>query len=237
MWILPRMSRSVLAGTLVVALFWGGCGPRTLNSMKDAHQAGRYGEVAAMDVSCAPEDDRCNQMHLLKGDACYILGRRAEGESRDSTARARFECAETHLGAGIRQTEAARSGEWEIAGSERPQWYLNRAESLRQLQDLLSGDTARTVSNRLLEFGRMYREAVPGAAAPHFYVATARYALLQPKLIDVSSGDPSVCEELNAIQTVLDEAPADEVSDAIQDNVESLHDQLERQRERADCSS
>jgi hypothetical protein len=53
----------------------------------------------------------------------------------------------------------------------------------------------------------------------------------------VSSGDPSVCEELNAIQTVLDEAPADEVSDAIQDNVESLHDQLERQRERADCSS
>lgn len=234
MWIRTHGSRFLLACFLVFALFWAGCSQ--VGQMKEFHQKGEYQKLANMEVSCTPSDEGCNQMHLLKGDACYVLGRRAEGADRDSTARRHFKCADTHLGAGIRQSEAKGSAQWKIAGSDRPQWYLNRAESLRQRQDLLKGDSARAVSERLLEFGQTYREAVPDAAAPYFYVATARYARLQPKLIDVPPGDTAVCDELGAIQTILDEAPVGDASDAIRDNVESLNRQLDNQRERVDCS-
>jgi hypothetical protein len=234
MWLSDRASRLALAGTLVAALLWAGCGLRALDQMKDAHRQGRFAEVAAMDVDCNPGDERCGQMHLLKGDACYVLGRTAEREGEDSTATARFRCADSHLGAGIRQTEAAGAG-WTVAGTDRRQWYTNRAESLRQLQDLLAGDSARAVSTRLLEFGRTFREATPDAAAPYFYVATARYALLQPRLVDAPTGDGDVCEELGAIRTVLDEAPSG--PDTIQKNLGRLRRQIDSQRSRLDCPS
>jgi hypothetical protein len=236
MWISDRTARHVLVSMLVAALLSAGCGLRALDEMKEDHRQGQYTEVAAMDVSCDPGDDRCNQMHLLKGDACYVLGRRAESADEDSTARARFACAETHLGEGLRQTEPG-SGDWAIAGNDRAQWYTNRAESLRQLQDLLAGDSARTVSRRLLEFGRTYRETIPDAAAPHFYIATARYALLQPRLLDAPSGDADVCGELDTIISTLDEAPPAPDTSSVHTNIESLRRQLDRQRSRLDCSS
>jgi len=231
-----RVSRALLASALVLALVLAGCRPRALKSMKDAHQQGRYGEVADRAVDCDAGDDRCNQMHLLKGDACYVLGRRAEAAERDSTARVRFECADTHLGIGIEQTEAD-AVDWAVAGKDRTQWYTNRAESLRQLQDLQSGDAARTISKQLLDFGQAFREVDPKTAAPYFYVATARYALVQPQLIDAQPGDTDVCDELNGIRTVLDDAPsgAGTPSD-IQDNVESLRRQINSQRLRLNCA-
>ncbi|MFB6248763.1 MAG: hypothetical protein ABEL97_09355 [Salinibacter sp.] len=231
-----RALHVVLAGMLTAGLLLAGCGPRILQSTKEAHRQGRFAEVAATEVSCGPADDRCNQMHLLKGDACYRLGRKAEQAGADSTARTRFRCAARHLGAGIRQTEGA--ADWTIAGGDRTQWYTNRAESLRQLQDLLTGDSARAVSRRLLDFGRTYRRAAPGAAAPPFYVATARYALLQPRLLNAPAGDDEVCSALDSIRTVLDEAPSvpDSVS-TVQEALPRLRRQVVRQRTRLDCSS
>lgn len=236
MWMSNRASQILLASALAVALLCAGCGPRALKSMKDAHQRGRYAEVAEMDVDCDPGDDRCNQMHLLKGDACYVLGRRAEAAEQDSTARVRFECAETHLGTGIEQTEMD-AADWAIAGKDRTQWYTNRAESLRQLQDLQSGDAARAVSTELLDFGQTFREVDPDVAAPYFYIATARYALVQPQLIDAQPGDTDACDELNGIRTVLNDAPsgAGTPSD-VQDNVESLRRQIKSQRVRLNCA-
>jgi hypothetical protein len=154
-----------------------------------------------MDIDCDAGDDRCNQMHLLKGDACYVLGRRAEAAEQDSTARVRFECAETHLGTGIEKTEA-NAADWTVAGKDRTQWYTNRAESLRQLQDLQSGNAARAVSKALLDFGRAFRDVDLDAAAPYFYIATARYALVQPQLIDAQPGDADICDELNGIRRI-----------------------------------
>jgi hypothetical protein len=236
MWMSDRTARHVLVGLLAAALLGAGCGLRALDEMKEAHRQMQYAEVAAMDVSCGPGDDRCSQMHLLKGDACYVLGRRAEAADADSTARLRFACAETHLGAGIRQTEPG-SGDWGVAGNNRPQWYTNRAESLRQLQDLMAGDSARTVSRRLLEFGRTYRETIPDEAAPYFYVATAQYALLQPRLLDAPSSDADICGALDTIMTTLEEAPSARDTSVVRANIESLRRQIDRERSRLDCSS
>jgi len=233
MWMSDRTARHVLVSILVAALLGAECGLRALDEMKEAHRQAQYTEVASQDVSCDPGDARCNQMHLLKGDACYVLGRRAEA---DSTARARFTCAETHLGTGIRQTDPG-SGDWAIAGNDRSQWYTNRAESLRQLQDLLAGDSARAVSRRLLEFGQTYRETLPDAAAPYFYIGTAQYALLQPQLLDAQPGDAGVCGELDTIIATLDEAPSAPDTSDVPANIESLRRQLDRQRSRLDCSS
>lgn len=236
MWSSDRTARHVLVSMLIAALLGGGCGLRALDEMQETHRQGQYAEVAGMAVSCDPGDDRCNQMHLLKGDACYVLGRRSEAADEDSTARARFACAETHLREGIRQTEPG-SGDWAIADNDRAQWHTNRAESLRQLQDLMAGDSARAVSRRLLEFGRTYRETVPEAAAPHFYIATAQYALLQPRLLDAPPGDTDVCGELDGIITTLDEAPSAPDTSSVHTSIESLRRQLDRQRSRLDCSS
>jgi hypothetical protein len=238
MWSSSRGPRHVLASALAAALLLAGCGLKALDAMKDAHRQGRFAEVAAMTVDCDPGDARCGQMHLLKGDACYRRGRRAEAAAADSTAEAHFRCAARHLGTGIRQTEAAGAAGWRVAGGDRRQWYTNRAESLRQLQDLRVGDSARAVSRRLLAFGQSYREAVPEAAAPHFYVATARYALLQPRLLDAPDGDEAVCSALDTIRTVLDEAPAVPDSAAtVQEALPPLRRQIERQRTRLDCAS
>jgi hypothetical protein len=238
MWSSSRGSRRVLAGLLAAALLLAGCGLKALDAMKDAHRQGRFAEVAVMAVDCTPDDDRCNQMHLLKGDACYRRGRRAEANAADSTAEARFRCAARHLGTGIRQTEAVGAADWAVAGGDRRQWYTNRAESLRQLQDLQVGDSARAVSRRLLAFGQTYREAVPEAVAPHFYVATARYALLQPRLLDAPDGKEAVCSALDTIRTGLDEAPsAPDSADTIQEALPSLRRQIERQHARLDCAS
>ena len=239
MWSLNRVFRPALAAGLVAVLLLVGCGPRVLQSTKDAHQQGRFAEVAAAEISCTPDDERCNQMHLLKGDACYRLGREAERAGADSTAEARFRCAARHLGAGIRQTEAGDTADWTIAGNDRTQWYTNRAESLRQLQDLLVGDSARAVSSRLLDFGRTYREVAPDAPAPYFYVATARYALLQPRLLDAPPGDPTACTELGALLAVLEEAPpaSDAAAGPVRDHLRGLRRQIDRQHSRLDCSS
>lgn len=228
-----RVSRFLLAGFVVFALFWAGCSQ--LEEMKENHQQKKYQKVANVEISCAPSDEECNQMHLLKGDACYRLGVKAEmGEEAepDSTIRRHFKCADTHLGEGIRQSEAKGAAQWTIAGSDRAQWYENRAESLRQLRDLSEGDTARAVTERLLTFGQAYREAFPDAAAPYFYVGKARYTLLQPRLIDP---DSAVCEELSAIQDVLEKAPTEDAPDGIRTNIEDLNGSLESQRDRADC--
>ena len=236
MWDSDRPSRLLLTSTLVAALLLAGCGLKALDAMKDAHRERQFAEVAAVEVDCDPDDDRCSQMHLLKGDACYVLGREAEAAGADSTAEARFRCATRHLGAGIRQTEA-RAGGWAVAGKDRTQWYTNRAESLRQLQDLLAGDSARAGSRRLLDFGRQFEGVAPDAAAPPFYVATARYALLQPRLIDAPDGDPEVCTALDEIHAVLDEAPAPDAAGPVQENLDRLRRQIDSQRSRLDCSS
>lgn len=236
MWMSKRIPRLLLAGPLVAALLLSGCGPKALDSMKEAHRNGRYAEVADRDVSCTADDDRCNQTHLLKGDACYVLGRKAERSDRDSTARARFRCAAHHLGTGIQLTESD-SKDWVVAGNDRPQWYKNRAESLRQLQDLLTGEEARTVSRDLYEYGQTYQKALADRAAPYFYIATARYALVQPKLIDASPGDEDICGTLTEIKETLEEAPSGpEIPTPVSDNVEQLSRQLDRQHARLDCS-
>lgn len=236
MWDSDRPSRFVLTSTLIAALLLAGCGLKALDAMKDAHREGQFAEVAGMEVDCDPADDRCHQMHLLKGDACYALGREAEAADADSTAEARFRCATRHLGMGIRQTEA-QSGGWAIAGKDQAQWYVNRAESLRQLQDLLAGDSARAVSGRLLDFGQRFQTVAPDAAAPPFYVATARYALLQPRLIDAPAGDAEVCTALNEIHAMLAEAPAPDSAGPVRENLDGLRRQIDSQRSRLDCSS
>lgn len=237
MWTCNRVAPLLLAGTLVAALLLSGCGPKALKSMKDAHRNGQYSEVATREVSCTDTDDRCNQMHLLKGDACYVLGRQAEQNDRDSTAREHFRCAAHHLGTGIQRTDAD-SKDWVVAGTARPQWYKNRAESLRQLQDLLAGNEARSVSRDLYEYGQTYQQALPDRAAPYFYVATARYALVQPKLLDASDGDDEVCGALTEITQTLDQAPSGpDIPTAVSTNVEQLARQIDRQRDRLECSS
>jgi len=238
MWCSNPIFPSALAGALAAAGLLAGCAPRALESMKEAHQQGRFVEVAATEVSCEADDERCNQMHLLKGDACYALGRGAEQPGADSTAEVRFRCAAHHLGAGIRQTETGGTAAWTIADDDRTRWYTNRAESLRQLQDLLVGESARAVSTRLLDFAQTYREVTPDAAAPHFYVATARYALLQPRLLDAPPGDPTACKELSALLTGLEKAPpvSDSASGPVQDSLRRLHRQIDRQHSRLDCS-
>jgi hypothetical protein len=90
------------------------------------------------------------------------------------------------------------------------------------------------VSKALLDFGRAFRDVDPDAAASYFYIATARYALVQPQLIDAQPGDADVCDELNGIRSVLDEAPSG--STDVQDNVEGLRRQINSQRLRLNCA-
>ena len=220
---------------LLVASFVVACGARTLQSMKESHREGALENVVAVDVACTPNEDGCAQMHLLKGDACYRLGRQAERADQDSTAAAHLECADTHLSAGIEQAAAQPPDDptWQVAGGDRTQWYANWAETLRQLQDLRSGEDARRTSRRLLDVAEQFQSVAPEAAAPSFYAATARFALLQPDLIDAPAGDADACGTLTAIHDSLADAPAG--SDPVADRIETLQRLVDREQDRLAC--
>jgi hypothetical protein len=136
----PRSShQNVLLGValVAVALFLAltGCprAVRELDSAKELQKAQKYEQLAALKIECKAKDEGCNQLHLLKGDACFRLARQA---TDNNTKRTRLDCATTELPEGIDMTK-----DWSVGQLDRAQFYGNTCEAARLRADF--GDRPR----------------------------------------------------------------------------------------------
>lgn len=211
-----RYLRLLLLFTLVLLL--AGCGGLT-KQIKEAKQLqadARFEELAALSVDCAPDDKGCNQLYLLKGDACYRLGKDAQAADDPAAARERYTCADTHLEAGLDATEG-----WDadVFGPEEV-WYTNWCESLRQLQDLSTGDAARGYTDELMGCAEAFGAALPDHVGAIYFHNSARYAQIQPMLLD---DDAAVqCPILEAIADALADAAPRAAGTAYEPNYDRL---------------
>ncbi|MBI4596735.1 MAG: hypothetical protein HY730_10250, partial [Candidatus Tectomicrobia bacterium] len=110
-----------------------GCVTSQLSQFKKHYDSQEYTWIAEQEVSCSPSEEGCNQLHLIKGNACYELATHGQSPLRY------FECSATHLEMGIDQT---RQWQLEKFNLNRPQNHENLGESLRRWRDLEKGAKA-----------------------------------------------------------------------------------------------
>ena len=183
-------NRFALTVLLVFVFLLAACGTvGQLNKTKKHWQAQDYQWIAGQEISCKPSEEGCNQLHLLKGDACFRLAK------QDVEPLAHYQCSAKHLNLGIQQTS-----DWQLKELDlnRAQTYENLCESLRQWQDLERGQRARQVAGLLLQTAEEFLAAEPGNLAAIYFLSSARYTMLQPELLDPS--DPqTLCRQLKGI--------------------------------------
>ena len=154
-----------------------------------------YAWIAEQEISCNASDEGCNQLHLIKGDACLRLAKQEEAAQKKVEAQAHYECVVTHLELGIQQTT-----NWEARTLDlnRSQTYENLCEALRGWQDLEQGDKAEQLTQRLLTTAQNFLTVEPGNLAAIYFLSSAQFTLLRKDLLN--PGDPSaLCNKLNTI--------------------------------------
>lgn len=158
---------------------------RPLEKAKDLAGKQDYASAANLEIKCDDSCEGCNQLHLVKGDACYRLAKNGQEPLKH------YACAAGDLTEGIGQTR-----DWSNLG--RTQTYINLCESLRNWEDLSSGAAADSINERLLTTAGQFLAAEPGNACGVYYQNTARYAKLRPCQLHPENC-PTLCTQLDGI--------------------------------------
>ncbi len=170
-------------------LLAGGCCSfstvRSLDKAKDLSGKGDYASVAGLKIDCDASCDGCNQLHLLKGDACYRLAKNGQEPMKQ------YQCAATELADGIQMTS-----QWQ--NLSRRQTYTNLCEALRSLRDLSSGQQADGINNQLLKTAQGFLSAEQGNACGVYFLTNAQFAQKRSCLLHPDQC-PAICAELNAM--------------------------------------
>lgn len=181
---------------LLLAILAAGCAPtiRELSDFKQAAGQGDYTTIAAREVTCAQGDRGCNQVHLIKGDACFRVA--AGGDA------GRWDCAIQHLARGIDMTPGTTTE----LGPLQP-LYENLLEAIRQRRDLARLRTEAAPITALLESrAQTFHHTFPTAPAGYYYLASAQLT----RALDTADTAPEAsCRALNDLQSLLARAPAE----------------------------
>jgi hypothetical protein len=191
-----RKMASRAAVILVIIVLAAGCAPtiRELADFKRAADAGDYTTIAAREVTCTQGNRGCDQVHLIKGDACFRLA--AGGDP------GRWDCAIQHLALGIDLVGGTATN----MGSTQP-YYENLLEALRQRSDSARSHAEATPFTTQLESrAQAFHQAFPTAPAGYYYLASAQ---LTRALRDVNTAPDAACHTLNDLQSLLARAPAE----------------------------
>lgn len=211
---------------LAAVLLVGGCSPTVslLGKAKQRAAAGDYAPNSKMEVQCTAQDEGCNQLHFLKGDACFRLA------EQDVDPRANFSCAAEHLKLGIDQTKQWQTGNLTL---NRSRAYENLCESLRRLRGL-EGERAGDINNLLLAAARQFRTLEPRSPAAVYFVENARYNGLHSCLLHPERC-PALCGELASIVQNLNGAAAQAGGTAYEAPIRELAREVSKDRELTGC--
>ena len=132
-----KNSLKVLSLLLIIFILPACLTLRGLDKAKKNYNDGKYSAVTKIEIDCKKKDAGCNQLYLLKGNACYKLAKEGKGNTKGF-----YFCASANLETGINMTTS-----WE--GNDRAQNYTNLSDSLKELQDLNSGEAASNATEKL----------------------------------------------------------------------------------------
>lgn len=218
----------------VAALFaLGGCCVKTtkaLSDMKDRVTKERVEEadyqwVARQSVSCKQTCDGCNQLHLIKGDACYRLAKAGKDP------KTYYALAVKHLDKGIAMTE---NGQWEDLGLDRARYFTNLCESLLSWRELLSKDEFNEVNDRLIKKAHQFLEAEPGNPCAVHFLVNAGYAKLAPCLSEPDQC-PGLCSDLDTLATSVLEGEKEAAESPCRENLRVMTQLIRLAKQRANC--
>ena len=193
---------------------------RELGNVKEHASSGDFAWIAAQDIKCKETCDGCDQLHLLKGDACYRLAK--EGKEPLN----HYQCSAQYLETGIGMTK-----QWNL---NRPQTYANLCESLRNWRDLLTGGAADTINERLLKDAQAFLAAEPGNSCGTYYVNNARYAKLRPRLLHPEK-DAALCGDLNSMFQSIDAGTVKTTGTACEANLEQIKKEVTEAKKIVSC--
>lgn len=174
---------------VVTILSVSGCATRQLKNFKEAAAENHWQDIAAAEVDCKADDEACNQLHLLKGDACYRLAK----QNTDSVKN--YQCAAEQLEQGIHLTSDWSNAEAVVG--KRAQYFENWCESLRILRSEQTSTAAATPYNQKLlscarEFLPVADDLQPAAT---FFLHNAQLAAIRFQIDDIGS-----CQALTQLQ-------------------------------------
>ncbi|MDX1810362.1 MAG: hypothetical protein R3240_00320 [Gammaproteobacteria bacterium] len=212
------MKRTIQALTLLlVAVALVACGTTgDLNKMKKDYNNGDFAKVISREVKCKDDDKGCNQIHLLRGNACYQLGK------KEKTTKY-YDCAITHLEKGIKLTSDWDMGKFNL---NRDQNYINLCESIRERQDLSKGEEAEQYTRRLLKTSEDFVSVAPENLAAIYFKNSAKFTLLRKPILSAPD-DPQVCGAIRGIVTSLKAVNAKAQSSPYAENYSRLISDVE----------
>jgi len=174
----------ILAVCALIFTFAGCSQIKEIDKAKDLQKSGKFAELAALQIDCKAKDDGCNQLHLLKGDACYRLAKQA---SDHTTKKTQLDCAANELSEGIDMTK-----DWNVAQLDRAQFYTNACEAARLRADF--GDRPRFETMLAKRANQFIGFAPDNPGAIYFNARAEFYALTQAT---------KPCDGLHALDTRL----------------------------------
>jgi hypothetical protein len=198
---------------------------RELGKAKEHAKSGDFAWIAAQDVKCKETCEGCNQLHLLKGDACYQLAKQGQEPLKQ------YPCAAQHLETGISMT---KQWQMESFNLNRPQTYVNLCESLRNWRDLLAGAEADAINERLLKNAQAFLAGEPGNPCGIYFETNARYAKLRPCLLHPEQC-PTVCAELKAMLSSLDDGLSKAAGAQCEPNLQEMKNEVVSARGAVRC--
>ena len=175
---------------LMIAVALSGCAALQLSTFKKHAAANDFEWIAGQEVSCDKASDVCGQLHLIRGDACLRLAKKG------MRAQENYACAADELEKGL-----ALNRTWKDAAVHR-QFGENLCESLRNLQDLQSGQAAVKTLNRFVAAAEGLYQLAPESVPAVYYLAKAHLRQVQPMLIDINAATRvPVCNRLKRAVT------------------------------------
>jgi hypothetical protein len=173
------------------------CGAvKKLEQFKQHDARGDFAWIAAQNVDCQAAQEGCNQLHLLKGKACFRLAKEEEAANKKAEAKAHYTCAADEIEAGMAQTT-----NFDAVTGARAQWYENLCESLRNWLNMEADAEVLRLANKLLETAKKFRAEEAEHPAAIYFANSAQFTLLRK---DVLANAPTVCENLKKIIDDLD---------------------------------
>jgi len=178
----------------LVVIFLLACGSTSLlKTFKNKHENKQYESIAKTEIKCNKSDKGCNQLHLIKGDACYRLGK------ENNKPLERFDCAIEHLDTGISLTKQWKSGQLDL---NQDQVYENLSESLRLRQNMSKGAEADKFTRRLIQTSAAFLKLSPDNLAAIYFNNSANFTALRGRIL-TSPDDPRVCQAVDHILSRL----------------------------------
>ena len=192
-----------IALLLIVALMLGACETAKtiketskLDTFKSAHKKGDYKKIESAVVNCNTVDNACNQLHLIKGDACFRLGKLGK---QGADVKKYFDCSIQHLGKGINLTKSWTLKELDL---NEIQSHINLNESIRERQDMSKGDEAEQFTQQLLKSSERFISLSPKHVAAIYFNNSAKFTLLRTPIL-LAPEDPQVCSTIKQIIATL----------------------------------